>query len=176
MFNYNDIGKKIKGLAKATFIVEAIAAVITGFGLWIETEEWWCALILFCGPIVAWVSSWLLYGYGEFIDKICDIEQNTKLNPKLTNIKNSTYEATYQQAHATKEEIISDNANSTDNSQNKNNEQFNSGNTLNVKANIFGECICPICRSSIDIGNKTGKHACPKCGSSLNIMTWKGSV
>ena len=30
---YDNIGGKIKGLAKATFIVEAIAAVITGIAL-----------------------------------------------------------------------------------------------------------------------------------------------
>ena len=72
---YDNIGGKIKGLAKATFIVEAIAAIIVGISLWVETEEWWCALILFCGPIVAWVSSWLLYGFGEIIDKLSIAEE-----------------------------------------------------------------------------------------------------
>ncbi len=75
---YDNIGGKIKGLAKASFIVEAIAAVITGIALWVDTEEWWCSLILFCGPIVAWVSSWLLYGFGELIDKVSNIERNTR--------------------------------------------------------------------------------------------------
>ena len=46
---YDNIGGKIKGLAKAVFIVEAIAAIIAGIVLWIGTGEWWCALILFCG-------------------------------------------------------------------------------------------------------------------------------
>ena len=84
---YDNIGGKIKGLAKATFIVEAIASVITGIVLWIETEEWWCSLILFCGPIVAWVSSWLLYGFGEIIDKLCDIEHNTGMIMKPSELK-----------------------------------------------------------------------------------------
>ena len=84
---YDNIGGKIKGLATATFIVEAIASVIAGIALLIYTEEWWCTLILFCGPIVAWVSSWLLYGFGEIIDKLCDIEQNTRGGQSKAKIK-----------------------------------------------------------------------------------------
>ena len=83
---YDNIGGKIKGLAKATFIVEAIAAIIVGIVLLVE-EEWWCTLILFCGPIVAWVSSWLLYGFGEIIDKLCDIEHNTAMIMKPSELK-----------------------------------------------------------------------------------------
>ena len=40
---YDNIGGKIKGLAKAVFIVEAIAAVITGIALMAIDED----LILF---------------------------------------------------------------------------------------------------------------------------------
>ena len=83
---YDNIGGKIKGLAKATFIVEAIASVITGIALWVDTEEWWCALILFCGPIVAWVSSWLLYGFGELIDRVCEIAKNTRTSQNTPTV------------------------------------------------------------------------------------------
>lgn len=77
---YDNIGGKIKGLAKAVFIVEAIAAVITGIGLIASDEDLIPIglLVLFGGPIVAWVSSWVLYGFGEIIDKLCDIERNTR--------------------------------------------------------------------------------------------------
>ena len=77
MFSYNNIGEKIKGLAIASFIVEAIGAVITGIIL-VANEEAYGILIVLFGPIVAWVSSWLLYGFGELISKTCDIEQNTR--------------------------------------------------------------------------------------------------
>jgi hypothetical protein len=83
MFNYDNIGKKIKNLAKWCFIVEAIGAVITGIVLMINASDiddgFFIAGILtvIFGPIVAWVGSWLLYGYGELIDKACEIERNT---------------------------------------------------------------------------------------------------
>lgn len=75
---YNDIGKKIQGWAKAIFVVEAIAAIITGFVVLSESDELVGFLILFCGPVAAWVSSWLLYGFGEIIVKLTDIETNTR--------------------------------------------------------------------------------------------------
>ena len=74
---YNNIGKKIKILAKATFIIEAIAAVISGIALMPIDDEFilFGLLIMFFGPVVAWVSSWILYGFGELVDKTCDIER-----------------------------------------------------------------------------------------------------
>lgn len=77
---YKNIGKKIKGLAKATFVVEAIAAVVTGISLMASDEDLilYGLLVFLVGPIVAWVSSWLLYGFGELIDKASDIERNSR--------------------------------------------------------------------------------------------------
>ena len=77
---YDNIGGKIKGLAKASFIVAAIAEVITGIALMAADEDLilYGLLVLVVGPIVAWVSSWLLYGFGELIDKASDIERNTR--------------------------------------------------------------------------------------------------
>ena len=67
---YENIGEKIKGLAKAMFIVEAIGAVITGIALPATDDDFILAglLTLFCGPIVAWVSSWVLYAFGQFVE------------------------------------------------------------------------------------------------------------
>ena len=78
---YDNIGKKIKNLATVTFIVEAIATVIIGLVFLIDwgiEDGWWALLLIFFGPFIAWASSWLLYGFGELIDKTCDIERNTR--------------------------------------------------------------------------------------------------
>ena len=72
---YDNIGEKIKRLAKWTFIVEAVSAVITGFVLLFDGDDsfWWGLLLIFCGPVVAWVSSWLLYAFGDIVDNISAI-------------------------------------------------------------------------------------------------------
>ena len=87
---YDKIGTKIKNLAKCCFIVEAIAAVITGIVLLAELEELWCVAILLGGPVVAWVGSWILYGFGEIIDKLCEIERNTRGGGKKSETQSRT--------------------------------------------------------------------------------------
>lgn len=77
---YDDIGEKIKSLAKWTFIVEAIGAIMAGIGMCAEDEDLipFGLLVMFCGPIVAWVSSWILYAFGELVEKTDKNERNTK--------------------------------------------------------------------------------------------------
>jgi hypothetical protein len=49
-------------------------------------------LVMVVGPIIAWVSSWLLYGFGELIDKASDIERNTRSGAKKSEAKEKTKE------------------------------------------------------------------------------------
>lgn len=72
---YDNIGGKIKGLAKVIFIIEAAICVIAGLVLASEDEAG--ILLLLLGPAVAWISSWLLYGFGELIEKTSVIAYNT---------------------------------------------------------------------------------------------------
>ena len=75
---YGNIGGKIKGLAKWTFIVEAIGAIITGIVLMCSdsTLMLYGLLTIFFGPIVAFVSTWILYGFGELIDNTAIIARH----------------------------------------------------------------------------------------------------
>ena len=79
---YDNIGGKIKGLAKASFIVAAIAEVITGIALMATDEDLilYGLIVLILGPIIAWVSSWLLYGFGQLVENsnIIAAEYNRK--------------------------------------------------------------------------------------------------
>ena len=92
---YDNIGGKIKGLAKAIVIIVAIAAAITGFALMISNDDMILAglLIMIVAPLVAWISSWLLYGFGQLIensDKLVEIneerfylQRNSNLQPEV---------------------------------------------------------------------------------------------
>ena len=77
---YADIGKKIKSLAVWSFTVEALGAIITGLVFlfdWGIEDAWWALLILIFGPIIAFVGSWVLYGFGDLIDNTDKNESNT---------------------------------------------------------------------------------------------------
>lgn len=79
---YDNIGGKIKGLAKWIFIVEIFAAIIGGIVLIASAESVVAipiALLVILGGIgAAYVCSVLLYGFGELIDKAFEIERNTR--------------------------------------------------------------------------------------------------
>lgn len=77
---YENIGGKIKNWAKWIFIVEVIAAVITGIALIVDDgdENLVGVLVMFVGPIVAWIGSWILYAFGELVEKTSENESNTK--------------------------------------------------------------------------------------------------
>ena len=110
---YKKIGKKIKDLAKAIFLVEAIfialgvigstvALIIMGLSGSVFLFDYFAieeigvfeivvivlvliAIVLLAVAIFAiaayfaYMSTWLLYAFGELVDKICDIEENTRV-------------------------------------------------------------------------------------------------
>ena len=77
---YENIGGIIKNWAKWIFIFEAIGAIITGLVLLFTDEDLilYGLLTLVCGPIVAYIGSWILYAFGELVEKTCDNENNTR--------------------------------------------------------------------------------------------------
>lgn len=77
---YKNIGKKMKGLAKGIFIIESILAVLAGIVLILSDDDMILPgfLVMILLPIAAWISSWLLYGFGEIIDRLQLIEKNTR--------------------------------------------------------------------------------------------------
>ena len=65
---YDNIGGKIKTWAVWIFIVEAIGAVIGGIAMIANDNGLIGFLTMVIGPFVAWVFSWLLYGFGQLIE------------------------------------------------------------------------------------------------------------
>ncbi len=74
MFNYDNIGDKIKGLAKWLFIVGAILGGLTVIPMLFRGGLFIIFGLLagFIVTVISWVSSWLLYGFGELISLTAD--------------------------------------------------------------------------------------------------------
>ena len=70
MFNYSNIGDKIKNLAQVLFVLGAIVDISLGIILMGTDEDLiiFGLLLILLGPVVTWVSSWLLYGFGQLIE------------------------------------------------------------------------------------------------------------
>ncbi len=81
---FQNIGTKIKTVAKINTIIGVIfgiliAIVFAGYAISIDAEPIWVVIgaiiisfVIFC---TAWLTSITLYGFGELIEKTCDIEK-----------------------------------------------------------------------------------------------------
>lgn len=77
MFMYDKIGKKIKILAKILTILGIVASFIYGFILLVAGQTMGIIYFLIM-PFLIWASSFVLYGFGELIEKVCNIEKNIR--------------------------------------------------------------------------------------------------
>ncbi len=75
---YGNIGGKIKGWAITIFIFGAIACIISGLVLIGNDAILVGILTIIIGTLAAWVSSWLLYAFGELVEKTVMNEENTR--------------------------------------------------------------------------------------------------
>ena len=71
---YNNIGKKIRILAIVTAAIFATLFIIIGVFL-VTKQQFFAGIpVIIFGPLFSWVSSFVLYGFGELIDKTGEIE------------------------------------------------------------------------------------------------------
>lgn len=146
---YENIGKKIKGLAFWTFLLESIGAVITGISIIAAFEEdlaWIAILIMFFGPVVAWVSTWLLYGFGELIDKADAIEQNTRKEDvsKITEGKTTAKSTKTSQAKSKIVKTVSEDSD-------------------------FVDVRCPNCGKELTYSKDVKSAVCPWCDAAIDL-------
>ena len=78
---FNNIGKKIKLLAKFGCWVGIICCVITGIIFLALIGEDWIFIIpglitLIAGPVIMWIASWLTYSWGDLIENVQSIKNN----------------------------------------------------------------------------------------------------
>ena len=86
IFNFENIGKKIKELTKwscwitilLTWIAASIAFIVLVADDWTASLCWIPIVAAIVAPFFIWISSWTIYAFGELVDKACDIERNTR--------------------------------------------------------------------------------------------------
>lgn len=71
---FDDIGGKIKDFAVVTCVIGIIASIIIAIIMFAKEAIGMGILYLFIGPLLSWIGSFFMYGFGEIVDKICNIE------------------------------------------------------------------------------------------------------
>ena len=96
---YKEIGKKIKKLAIVIFVLEAIVFFIGEIILMAINNDLFLVgiLMMIIGPLLAWVSSFILYGFGELIDKTSEIANNTSKARANVVLENSSKQSSNEE-------------------------------------------------------------------------------
>ena len=106
---FDRIGSKIKGLASVITWIGIIVSCISGFALISGGDEQILIgiIVMIVGSLVAWISSFLLYGFGELIEKTCIIEERLSLHPQMQSVqecRNSELDELFRKGIISKEE------------------------------------------------------------------------
>lgn len=71
---YDNIGGKIKGLAMVICLLFGLTSVIVGIALISDDDLVAIGIAtMLLGPVLSWLFSCLIYGFGELIEKVTDI-------------------------------------------------------------------------------------------------------
>ena len=92
---FNNIDRKIKGLAVFCTIVGIIGSFIGTIYFWINDAVLIGFIVLICGILASWIGSFMLYGFGELISKSSNIEEGIKRLQFLTVGQNSNQSNKY---------------------------------------------------------------------------------
>ena len=95
---FDNIGGKIKGLAKVLCLVGIAVSVIGAIALWCANSYYQSTIVpgfivLIVGSVGSWLSSLFTYGFGELIDRVTSIDEK--------QASQSFYLQTLSESHST---------------------------------------------------------------------------
>ncbi len=74
---FDNVGGKIKGLARVLLILGTVISVLAGFILVAGDFATIGIPVLLLGPLLSLISAWFLYGFGEIVENTSAINRNT---------------------------------------------------------------------------------------------------
>lgn len=157
---YEDIGGKIKNLAKWIFVIEAGIAVIAGFFL-LEENTWAGLLALIGGPLVAWISSWILYAFGQIVE---DVHAMRNKEGTTTEVKAK------REAEASAKREIEERTQLQEKSKSQKFELSDDGYTnIEHSDDDYIEFSCPNCGEKLSFLKNETDAKCPECGAEFDF-------
>ena len=81
---FNNPGKKIKGLAKLSFVIGLVVSVALAIVMFAIAEDSYVEapfiiaglLCIIVGPFLSWLSSIAVYGFGELVENSTQIKDH----------------------------------------------------------------------------------------------------
>lgn len=151
---YDEIGGKIKTLAKVIAWVGIIVSVVVGI---VTISTGVGILVLVLGPLFSWLSTLVLYGFGQLVENTdILVHQNMFYQPNSPYYKDQTNNFQPDKRY--------------DNVDNLNNNQATNSFSGRMADSRLSEKYCPNCQKVV-VGN-----FCPYCGTpDLKDMSMRNS-
>lgn len=159
IFNFDNIGGKIKNLAKwscwITILLIWIAAPIAFITL--VADDWtaelcWIPLVgAVVGPVIIWLGSWAMYAFGEFVEDVHTMRNGQcATTQKSTSPKGKTKPAKKETPTVRKtiDERTAD-------------EIFNEDNYVDI--------VCPRCKENLSFLKDEANAICPWCETKITL-------
>ena len=143
---YNNIGNKIKALAIFSAIIGIIGSIVAAIVLFCSKLILNGVLVLVGGVVLSWVATFALYGFGELLIKVTNIEESVKSirNSGIVNENNDNGRKVSDPENKNQKSVAPE-------IQSKNNSSVTKGNE------------CPFCYGKIS----NQDTICPNCGNKL---------
>ncbi len=157
---YENIGSKIKNLAKWIFVIEAGAAVIAGLFL-LEENVLAGLLALIGGPLVAWIGSWILYAFGQIAE---DVHAMRNKEGTTTEVKAK------REAEQSAKREIEERTRWQEESKSQKFELSDDGD-INIEPSDddYIEFTCPKCGERLSFLKSETDAKCPECGAEFDF-------
>ncbi|MBE6807389.1 MAG: hypothetical protein E7527_05210 [Ruminococcaceae bacterium] len=141
---FKNVGRTIKKVAKWVFAIQCFVVLVVGFELMRQDDDLagWGLLLWIVGPLVAWLSSLLLYGFGEIVDTAI-------INRKPQSEKKEVEKNEYTPRPDVFYPISIDGAESKE--------------SIPTEEGSYVDAVCPYCQEPLSFSKETKEALCPNC-------------
>ena len=169
---FENVGQKIKTLAKVMFACVTILTTVVGVVVGIGAQN---GLVMFLsiafsvilGGIFGYISSLTLYGLGEVVENTKGTQERACTTPATEEHREQVEQIQREQAAAAarieqaqkEEKTLRQIAE----------ENMRNDTPTDVKKNKYGEVSCPLCGKTLVYENESGIRKCPHCTCLMNI-------
>ena len=172
---FDNIGPKLKGLAKVVCWLGIIGTIIYTIIIWISGARgafWLGLLVLVIGILTSWIGSWACYGIGiaaEASEALYALEsQMEELSERLSTLQNNIQSREISHEQISDQKRVASNANPIK-SFNQQNDDSKSGTDLTWIADGDLYMKCPQCNKSMSISYLNSHKSCGHCGYAYKV-------
>ncbi len=150
---FENIGGKIKGLTKFIFALGVIACCISGITFLCARQITVGLIVLIGGPILCWISSFIMFGFGQLIEDAHAIKEKMYEGGRIKE------EREFKKTIAKEKESIKEKIND------------------NVDGDTIVEITCPQCKNALSFFVRdfieSNSVKCPYCDSDIDVQPYK---